>query len=120
EKKKMLIVEDDKALSLVLSKYYGRHYEVKTASNSNECQETIRRYTPDIVLLDYYLPGKTGGELFSIIKNAAPEARIIILSANESSQTVVDLIKLGVRDYVVKGNNAIEEIDEILGTPKEE
>ncbi|MEP2770611.1 MAG: response regulator [Fulvivirga sp.] len=119
-KKKMLVVEDDKAFAFVLSKYYSNLYRVEVATSSNDCQETIRRFTPDVVLLDYYLPGKTGGELFTIIRNACPNARIIILSANESSQTVVDLIKIGVRDYVVKDDNALDEIDKILKESSEE
>lgn len=115
-KKKMLVVEDDKAFAFLLSKYYSNDYQVEVATSSDECQELIRRLTPDVVLLDYFLPGKTGGELFSIIKNACPNSRIIILSANESSQTVVDLIKIGVRDYVVKDDVALDEIDKILNS----
>lgn len=118
-KKKMLVVEDDRAFAFVLSKYYSNDYQVELAASADECQETIRRFTPDVVLLDYYLPGKTGGELFTIIQNACPNARIIILSANESSQTVVDLVKIGVRDYVVKDDDALDEIDKILKEPSE-
>jgi len=118
-KQKMLIVEDDKTSAFVLAKYYNS-FEVKIATNSDECQEAIRRFSPNIVLLDYHLPGKNGDELYKIIKQAHPKAHVIVLSANDSSKTVVELVKLGVRDYVIKGDDALDEIDKILKEAAEE
>ena len=112
-KQKMLIVEDDKTYAYVLAKYY-KSYETKVAFNADECLEILRTYSPNIIILDFQLPGKSGGELYSIINQSHPKAHVIVLSANESSKTVVDLVKLGVRDYVIKGDDSLDEIDKIL------
>ena len=112
-KQKMLIIEDDKTYAYVLAKYY-KSYETKVAINADECLEILRTYSPHYIILDFHLPGKNGDELYTMIKQTHPKAHVIVLSANNSSKTVVDLVKLGVRDYVIKGDDALDEIDKIL------
>lgn len=114
EKTKMLIIDDDQAFSLILVNHFSDNYNVKVAYDGSNAMELLESFRPDIILLDYFLPQTTGDKLFQQIHEAHPETHVIMLSANESSKTVVELVKLGVRDYVVKDDDAITEVERIL------
>lgn len=120
DKKNMLIIEDDQAFALVLANYYTDKFNIHVAHTAGYAKEILTKFTPDEVLLDYFLPDQLGSELVSVIKEGNPRARIIVISANESSKTVVELIGLGIRNYVVKDENSINEVNKILNEPADE
>src|SRR5688572_20440209 len=57
---------------------------------------------PDIVLLDVMMPGMNGLETLRAIKAAKPELQVIMLSGREQAATIVEAVRLGAADYVVK------------------
>ena len=57
---------------------------------------------PDLVLLDVTMPGSTVWRPCSLLKNAAPAVPVIMLSARTQTATVVDAVRLGALDYLVK------------------
>lgn len=110
----MLIIDDDQAFALILVNHFSDNYEVKVAHDGTDALELVESFQPEIILLDYFLPHTTGDKLFEHIHTAHPDIHVIVLSANESSKTVVELVKLGVREYVVKDEDAITEVERIL------
>jgi DNA-binding NtrC family response regulator len=60
---------------------------------------------PDIVLLDVTMPGIDGLQTLKILKAARPELQVIMLSGREQAATVVEAVRLGAVDYVVKPND---------------
>ncbi len=88
---KILIVEDDAAIRLVLDMILnGDGYtHVLSASRGDEGLEAIRRYKPDLVLLDIMLPGMGGLEVCREVRRnpALAEVRIILLTALAQSET---------------------------------
>ena len=113
-KNKMLIIDDDQAFALILVNHFSDNYKVKVAHDGTDALELVESFQPDIILLDYFLPHTTGDKLFEHIHKSHPDIHVIVLSANESSKTVVELVKLGVREYVVKDDDAIAEVERIL------
>jgi len=113
-KEKILIIEDDQTFALYLSDHLNSEYSVKTANNYAEAEVTLEERWPDFVILDYFLPDKNGDEIFETIRGKWPGVKVVILSANESSKTVIKLIRLGVSDYVMKDEKAVREIKNIL------
>ena len=111
---KLLIIDDDQAFALILVNHFSDRYNVKVAHDGDRAMELLESFRPDIIILDYFLPKTTGDVLFEQIHSAHPETHVIVLSSNESSKTVVELVKLGVREYVVKDDDAISELDRIL------
>ena len=67
------------------------------------------------MILDYYLPGMNGIDLYEKTKDSLPEeVKVIILSSMDDGNLVLDFIKKGIRDYVVKGDNVIETLVAII------
>src|SRR5215218_11512117 len=57
---------------------------------------------PDIVLLDVMMPGMNGLETLRALKTAKPDLQVIMLSGREQASTIVEAVRLGAADYVVK------------------
>src|SRR5437879_10665246 len=57
---------------------------------------------PDIVLLDVMMPGMNGIETLRALKAAKAELQVIMLSGREHASTIVEAVRLGAADYVVK------------------
>ena len=81
---------------------------------------------PDVVTLDYRLPDMTGIEVLRRIKNINPDIQVIMISEQADINVVVDLLKEGAYDYIVKSNdirerllNTIQNIRNNLGLKKE-
>ena len=116
KKTKILIAEDDKFLSRVLSDKFTREgYEVSVASNGLEAINKIKAEKPDVVLLDIVMPGKSGFEILEEVKKDKKykDIPIIILSNLGQKIDIERGKKFGVIDYLVKSNIPINDV---LGT----
>jgi two-component system response regulator AtoC len=103
---KIFIVEDDKWYGGLLHHYLSQNpdYEVTLIESGKECLAQLNR-KPDLVTIDFGLPDMNGEELFKKIRLAQPNLPVIIISAQERITTAVDLLKMGVEDYLVKDEN---------------
>lgn len=101
-KKRILIVEDDAALSRVLSDNLGfEGFQVQAVANGNRAIDVARTFAPDLVLLDIMLPGKSGLELCRVWREG-PQVPIIILTARTQKEDKVRGLRIGADDYVTK------------------
>jgi len=110
---KVLIAEDDKFLSKVLSdKFTRKNYCVVVASDGIEAVNKIKSEMPDIVLLDLIMPNKNGFEILEEVKVDSKYKNIpfIILSNLGQKNDIERGKKLGVVDYLVKSNTPINDI----------
>ena len=71
------------------------------AMNGEEALQAVRRYRPDILVLDIRMPGKDGLTVLREMKRDAVSTRVVILTAMDNDE-VVEAIRLGVRGIVVK------------------
>lgn len=79
---RILVVDDDAAITATFeSILVGEGYEVKTATDGVEAIEMARREPFDVVLLDLVMPGIDGLVTLRRLREVAPQARVIILSA---------------------------------------
>ena len=113
-KKKVLIVDDDKfLLDMYVVKFSENDFDVTGALGSIEALAKIKEgIRPDIALLDVVMPAMDGFELLETIKRdkLAPNAKIIILS-NLGQQADIDKGKgLGADGYIVKANSTPSEV----------
>jgi DNA-binding response OmpR family regulator len=122
---KIVIAEDDKFLSKVLSNKFRRaDYEVFIASDGIEAGNKIRAELPDIVLLDLMMPNKNGFEILEEIKadKQFKNLPIIVLSNLGQKTDIARSKKLGAADYLVKSNlsiNAVvDKVKEILSAAR--
>jgi two-component system chemotaxis response regulator CheY len=100
----ILIVDDTAFMRQLLRRHLEAHgFEVSLAATGPEAVEVYRAQRPDVVLLDYTMPGGMNGlEALQAIRAEDPEAKVIICSAISSRQLAMEALKQGARDYLAK------------------
>ncbi len=108
---RIFVVEDDPVFSRVMKLKLEEdgNYEVTMFSSAEDFLKNLD-LMPDIVTIDYTLPGITGLELLKRITDHSSEITPIIISAQEDVEVVVQAYKNGAKDYIVKNDNAIVEL----------
>jgi two-component system, OmpR family, alkaline phosphatase synthesis response regulator PhoP len=104
-KQRLLIIDDDDAFRTVLRESLSKSgYEIKEAASGRQAQEVMKKFIPDLVLLDVMMPDIDGVSLCREIRGnpAMQDVPVLILSALGDSQTVNDALLFGATDYVVK------------------
>jgi DNA-binding NtrC family response regulator len=98
------IVDDDSAFANYLRTFLSlRGYETRSYSRGDELLAAVKQGDPpDIVLLDVMMPGMNGIETLRALKSAKPDLQAIMLSGREHASTIVEAVRLGAADYVVK------------------
>lgn len=92
----------------MLDSYISKNnYETYVAIDGITGVKLAKEKTPDLIILDIMLPYKSGDEVLKEIRTFS-NAPVIILSAKESTQMKVDLLKIGADDYVVKPFDLLE------------
>ena len=106
----LLVVDDDPANLDLLSRRLTRQgYEVTTAGGGQEALDLLDQQDFDLVILDMLMPGINGLQVLKQLKSD-PERRtipVIMISALDSTDRVVECIALGAEDYVFKPFNPI-------------
>lgn len=113
---KLLIIDDDKDICLVLSKFLVKNgYNVDVAHKGEEGLQLLRGSQYDLILCDYRLPDLTGVEMLRKIKLLQPTVAVIIITGYSDVRTAVETFRYGASDYVTKPLYP----DELLVTIKE-
>jgi two-component system response regulator HydG len=111
--KKILIIDDEVNVALLLSKFLTRNgFDVSTASSGNSGMEYLKNESFDLVLCDYRLEDTDGREMLKKIKTQYPKTGVIIITGYSDIKMAVELIKMGAYDYISKPLYP----DEILNT----
>lgn len=109
-KEKILIIEDDEGILRFLRRGLAfESYQVETALNGQEGLNKNREWHPDLVVLDWMLPGMDGLEVCRRVRASGP-VPILMLTAKDMIQDRVQGLDAGADDYMVKPF----ELDELL------
>jgi two-component system chemotaxis response regulator CheY len=99
----VLIVDDAAFMRMRCAKLLTEHgYQVLEASNGREAVMAYRESRPDAVLLDITMPEMDGLTALREIKKIDPGARVAMVTAMGQQAMVMDALKSGARDFVVK------------------
>lgn len=93
-------------------------HEVVVFSDPNSLLKNLSK-KPDLICMDFMLPEMSGHELLDRILRVHPGQDIIVVSAQENIKTAIELMKKGVRDYVVKDENTKQHIWKSIENIKE-
>ena len=101
--KKLLIIDDDLDMCLLLERFFTRHqFEVKLTHSGKKGLEELERNRPDAILCDFRLGDTDGKELLIQIKQITPEVPVIIITGYSEIKMAVEVMKHGAYDYVTK------------------
>lgn len=99
----LLIVEDDEEyLSILTGHFESQGFEVLSAMNGNDVVDRLRDRAVDLIVLDVSLGEESGIDLIVKIKGLHPATPIIMLSSHSDTRFVVDAMKRGASDYLIK------------------
>jgi len=99
----ILIVDDEPSILQTLSGLLADEgFEVTTAANGYEALKIIDSESPDLVLLDIWMPGIDGIETLKEIKKDNPTVQVIIITGHGTIETAVNATKLGAYDLIEK------------------
>lgn len=111
--KKILIIDDEVNVALLLSKFLTRNgFDVTTAATGTSGMEFLKNGSFDLVLCDFRLEDTDGREMLKNIKLQYPKTGVIIITGYSDIKMAVELIKMGAYDYITKPLYP----DEILNT----
>src|SRR3979490_2212646 len=98
------IVDDDAGFAQYLRTFLSlRGYEARCYARGDELLASMKQAeAPDVVLLDVMMPGLDGMATLGALKASRPEAQVIMLSGRNQASTIVEAVRLGAADYVVK------------------
>ncbi len=112
--KRILVADDEESIRWVLSRALSKKgYHVELAENGDEALLLSRRNNYDLAILDIKMPGQSGLDLLSTIKEERPETLVVIMTAESSMKNTVEAMKRGAYDYLAKPFD-LDEIEAIL------
>jgi DNA-binding NtrC family response regulator len=123
----IFIVEDDPWYGEILAYHLGLNpdYKITRFETGKDCLAKMH-LKPDLVTIDFSLPDMQGDELYKKIRESQPHIPVIIISAQEEINVAVNLLKMGVNDYLIKDEatkdllwNSIARIRETQSLKKE-
>ena len=99
---RVLIVEDEAKIAQVIESYLNNGgYITRIAQNGEQALELFSSFNPDLILLDLMLPGISGERVCEQIRKTS-QLPIIILSAKNDEENIIQGLGIGADDYIVK------------------
>ncbi|MDE6536799.1 MAG: response regulator transcription factor [Muribaculaceae bacterium] len=109
KKDKILLVEDDSTLSLIVEDALIREgFDVVCASNGEKGLELFRETNPEIIVADVMMPKMDGFEMVRLIRQVAPAVPVLFLTARTALDDVVKGFEIGANDYIRKPFQILE------------
>jgi two-component system response regulator MprA len=99
----VLIVDDDPKLLKMLQRtliYEG--FRVQSATNGNEALAEIQAHRPEVVVLDWLMPGMDGLGVLAHLREAGDKTLVLMLTARDAVENRVEGLESGADDYLVK------------------
>jgi two-component system NtrC family sensor kinase len=100
--RRILIVDDEQPVREVFDACLSARYSCVTATSVKEALGHLAREPFAIVLTDVYMPGLSGVELLREVVARYPDTAVIMVSGVDRTQRVLDTLRLGAFDYLVK------------------
>ena len=88
-------------------------HDVRSFQNGTDCLQNLHDY-PSVIFLDMDMDELHGFEVLKKIKRFDPNINVVILSGQEDMQTAVNAMKYGAFDYLIKGDEVEQKIEQVL------
>ncbi|WP_372931948.1 sigma-54-dependent transcriptional regulator [Mariniphaga sediminis] len=108
---RIFVVEDDEWYNrlLVHNLSLNPDYDIESFTTGKDCLNSLYK-SPDVITLDYRLPDIKGLEMLKKIKAENEDIQVILISEQSEIEVVVELLKFGAYDYIVKSDDIRERL----------
>lgn len=114
-KKKILVVDDEISICLLLENFLSQDYDVISLNNGSDALEWLEGNLPDLIISDIQMPKMDGYEFLTNVRKRGftKHTPVLMLSARSESKERIKCYKLGAQDYLTKPFNP-EELEELV------
>ena len=118
--KKILLVDDAAFMRMLIKDTLTKngYKNILEAADGEIACQVFDAESPDLVIMDITMPNKTGIEALRDIKASDPSAKVVMCSAMGQESMVVEAIKLGALDFIVKpfkADRILQTVKKVLG-----
>ncbi len=118
--KKILLVDDAAFMRMMIKDTLTKngYTQILEAADGEEAVSQFKAESPDLIIMDITMPNKTGIEALKEIKQLNPQAKVVMCSAMGQETMVVEAIKLGALDFIVKPfkpDRILQTVSKVLG-----
>src|SRR5256714_13762439 len=99
---RVLVVDDELGPRESLRMLLKPSYAIQTAENGHTALDLLRRFQPDVVIMDIKMPEMDGLELLRHVKRADPSIEVVMITAYASLETVKLALTHGAFEYLIK------------------
>lgn len=113
-KKKILVIDDSKAIRFLLQTVLGKKYQVNTAPDgSSGMYQLSQKALPDLIIADAQLPDMQDWELITYLTSSCLYGHIpvVVLSSLTKKETQLKIRELGARQFFIKPFNPVELVN---------
>lgn len=115
-KKKILIVDDNKEFLEIISMKLQDDYELCLAYNGIEALENLKKFNPDVVLLDIKMPKFDGMSVLKCVRKVNKDLPVYILTAYSDREHFESARILNASGFIAKTQDMKQQIDNIIGS----
>jgi DNA-binding response OmpR family regulator len=114
-KKKILVVDDEISICMLLQNFLSENYEVNTMNSALEALDWLEGNLPDLIISDIQMSKMDGYEFLTKVRQRGftKHTPIIMLSGRAESKERIKCYRLGAQDYLTKPFNP-EELEELV------
>jgi DNA-binding NarL/FixJ family response regulator len=114
---RVLLVEDNQVFREALELVLGVRPDITivgAVGDGNKAVEAARAHAPEVVLMDYRMPGLDGVQATAAVREAAPGAAVVCLTAEATSREVEALYAAGAVECLTKDSELVDVVNAIM------
>lgn len=116
EKVRILLADDHTLVRQGIRMILEQEADLEVVGEAGDGKETVKameKHKPDLILLDYAMPGPPGGDVIAQIKRINPRTKVSILSMHQDDEYVINAIRMGADGYILKDTAAPELVSAV-------
>lgn len=121
QRRVIFVVDDDEMYSSMLHDHLAKNadYDVRAFATGEDCVKALLHVKPDVIVLDFYLnsvykDAMNGLQILDVIRKLDKDVHVIMLSSQERYGLALQTIQHGAVRYVIKGEQAFDEVAAII------